>query len=86
MSLPDIVRAIGYVGIAGIVFAESGLLIGFMLPGDSLLITAGLLASQGYFSYPLLAMAVYLWQASGPAHFLAEELAVFQSRALKDCC
>ncbi|HEX2787030.1 MAG TPA: VTT domain-containing protein [Ignavibacteria bacterium] len=31
-----------------IVFAETGLLIGFFLPGDSLLITAGLLASQGY--------------------------------------
>lgn len=31
-----------------IVFAETGLLVGFFLPGDSLLITAGLLASQGY--------------------------------------
>lgn len=31
-----------------IVFAETGLLIGFFLPGDSLLITAGLLAAQGY--------------------------------------
>lgn len=67
MSLPDIVRAIGYVGIAGIVFAESGLLIGFMLPGDSLLITAGLLASQGYFSYPLLAIAVFVAAVAGDA-------------------
>lgn len=33
-----------------IIFAESGLLIGFFLPGDSLLFTAGLLASQDYFS------------------------------------
>lgn len=31
-----------------IVFAETGLLVGFFLPGDSLLITAGLLAAQGY--------------------------------------
>jgi len=31
-----------------IIFAETGLLIGFFLPGDSLLITAGLLAAQGY--------------------------------------
>lgn len=32
-----------------IIFAESGLLIGFFLPGDSLIFTAGLLAAQGYF-------------------------------------
>lgn len=37
----------GLVGIAIIVFAESGLLIGFFLPGDSLLFTAGLLAARG---------------------------------------
>jgi len=38
----------GYTVLAVIVFAESGLLFGFFLPGDSLLVTAGLLASQGY--------------------------------------
>lgn len=38
----------GYVGLAVIVFAESGLLAGFFLPGDTLLITAGILASQGH--------------------------------------
>ncbi len=37
----------GLVGIAIIVFAESGLLVGFFLPGDSLLFTAGLLAARG---------------------------------------
>lgn len=37
-----------------IIFAESGLLIGFFLPGDSLIFTAGLLASQGYFPLWLL--------------------------------
>ncbi len=35
----------GYVGLALIIFAETGLLIGFFLPGDSLLVTAGLLAA-----------------------------------------
>ncbi len=37
----------GLIGIALIVFAESGLLIGFFLPGDSLLFTAGLLSARG---------------------------------------
>jgi membrane-associated protein len=50
LSLLEILPIIGYAGIAGIVFAESGLLIGFFLPGDSLLFTAGFLASQGIFN------------------------------------
>ncbi len=48
----------GYVGIALIVFAESGLLIGMFLPGDSLLFTAGLLAESGLFSIGPLIMIV----------------------------
>jgi membrane-associated protein len=46
---PDLVRiitAVGYLGVFAIVFAESGLFFGFFLPGDSLLFTAGLLASR----------------------------------------
>ncbi|MGZ4429454.1 MAG: DedA family protein [Nocardioidaceae bacterium] len=39
-------------GAAAIIFAECGLLIGFFLPGDSLLFTLGLLVSQGKISYP----------------------------------
>lgn len=50
LSLLEILPLIGYAGIAAIVFAESGLLIGFFLPGDSLLFTAGFLASQGIFN------------------------------------
>lgn len=48
INLPELVKTIGYLGVMGIIFAESGLLVGFFLPGDSLLFTAGLLASQGY--------------------------------------
>jgi len=46
-SLEALVRWGGYVLLAAIVFTETGLLVGFFLPGDSLLITAGLLAAAG---------------------------------------
>lgn len=50
------IKTVGYAGIFAIIFAESGLLIGFFLPGDSLLFTAGFLASleQPVFSLPVL--------------------------------
>ena len=40
-------------GVLAIVFAECGLLVGFFLPGDSLLFTAGLLVAEGSLRYPL---------------------------------
>ena len=53
-DLEQFTRTIGLFGVFGIVFAETGLLIGFFLPGDSLLFTAGFLASQGVFDiWPL---------------------------------
>lgn len=49
-----LISTFGLIGILAIVFAESGLLIGFFLPGDSLLFTAGLLvAGGGYLHLPL---------------------------------
>ncbi len=47
MDIEAIIRAIGVLGITGIVFAESGLLVGFFLPGDTLLFAAGFLTQQG---------------------------------------
>lgn len=44
-NLDELIRWGGYTLLAAIVFAETGLLAGFFLPGDSLLVTAGLLAS-----------------------------------------
>ena len=41
------------VGLLAIVFAECGLLVGFFLPGDSLLFTAGLLVATGQLNYPI---------------------------------
>ena len=46
-SLDALVRWGGYVVLVAIVFTETGLLVGFFLPGDSLLITAGLVAASG---------------------------------------
>jgi membrane-associated protein len=46
-SLDDLIRWGGYIGLVVIVFTETGLLVGFFLPGDSLLITAGLVAATG---------------------------------------
>ncbi len=54
----EIVKVGGYVGIAALVFAESGLLIGLFLPGDSLLFAAGLLAGGGMLAYGPLAVIV----------------------------
>jgi membrane-associated protein len=53
-DLKTLIITIGYVGLLAIVFAESGLFFGFFLPGDSLLFTAGLLASQGTFHIGVL--------------------------------
>lgn len=51
---PDqLIRTVGLFGLFAVVFAESGLLIGFFLPGDSLLFTAGLLAATTDLLTPL---------------------------------
>lgn len=71
------------VGLALIVFAECGLLLGFFLPGDSLLFTAGLFVAQGAIQAPLWLVSVvlvaaafagnavgyYIGRAAGPAIF-----------------
>src|SRR3989338_5821852 len=49
--LDQLVAWAGYFGLTLIVFCETGLLAGFFLPGDSLLVTAGLVASQGTLDY-----------------------------------
>lgn len=58
-NLVSILETLGYAGLFFIVLAESGLFIGFFLPGDSLLFTAGFLASQNILNiYTIVLLAV----------------------------
>src|SRR5918992_3455068 len=61
----DLLEAFGTIGLFCIVFAESGLLIGFFLPGDSLLFTAGLLASQGTLNFPVILVGCFVSAVAG---------------------
>ncbi|MGK2849025.1 MAG: DedA family protein [Minisyncoccota bacterium] len=65
VDLVALVHAIGYLGVFGIVFAETGLFLGFFLPGDSLLFVAGLLAGQGFFSLPILIGGLFISGVAG---------------------
>lgn len=58
-DLVKLIESVGYVGIAAIVFAESGLFFGFFLPGDSLLLTTGLLASRGVLNIFVLIPVIF---------------------------
>ena len=60
-----LVQTLGLFGVVGIIFAESGLFFGFFLPGDSLLFTAGLLASQGYLNFWILLVGSLLAAVTG---------------------
>lgn len=60
MELTHLIESVGYIGLFAIIFAESGLLIGFFFPGDSLLFTAGFLASQGILSLPILLVTCFV--------------------------
>ena len=60
IDLVRLIETVGYFGLFAIVFAESGLFVGFFLPGDSLLFTAGFLASQGYGNIAVLVMGCFV--------------------------
>jgi membrane-associated protein len=46
-NVPELIRIGGILGLFVVIFAETGLMVGFFLPGDSLLVTAGLFAAKG---------------------------------------
>jgi membrane-associated protein len=91
-DLPALVQWAGYVGLTAIIFTETGLLIGFFLPGDSLLVTAGLLCSQPEFGLNVYLLGLLLTaaaivgdtvgykigQVSGPRIFTREESLLFR--------
>jgi len=89
-DLSSLVEGIGYIGIFAIIFAESGVFLGFFLPGDSLLFTAGILASQGVFNLIILATLTFLGailgdnfgyafgKKVGPSIFTKEESLLFK--------
>lgn len=61
------IKMLGLLGIFAIVFAESGLFFGFFFPGDSLLFTAGVLASAGYLNITLLFIGSFACAVLGDA-------------------
>jgi membrane-associated protein len=85
----------GYVGLTSIIFAETGLLIGFFLPGDSLIVTAGLLsATMGVMNVWLLgllltvasvlgnAVGYAVGRAAGPRLFTRDDSLLFNKKHL----
>jgi membrane-associated protein len=68
-DLQQLIQTLGYIGLFAMVFAESGLFFGFFFPGDSLLFTAGFLASQDLFSIwvlvPLMVIAAIGGDSAG---------------------
>ena len=95
VDLQTLITTIGYAGVFGIVFAESGLLIGFIFPGDSLLFTAGFLASQGIFNLWVLIALCFVGavlgdsvgyafgKRVGPALFSKEDSLFFHKKNLE---
>jgi membrane-associated protein len=59
-DLPALIKWAGYFGMTVIVFAETGLLVGFFLPGDSLLVTAGLVSTKGFIDVYLLGVLLHI--------------------------
>jgi membrane-associated protein len=69
VDLEQMLLTVGYVGLAAIIFAESGLFFGFFLPGDTLLITAGVLASArpDVFSIYVVVFVCFIAAVTGDA-------------------
>lgn len=90
-----IIQTLGVTGVLAVVFAESGLFFGFFLPGDSLLFTAGLLASQGFINIWILTIGGFVCavlgdnvgyafgRKIGPRIFIKEESLFFNRKHIE---
>jgi membrane-associated protein len=88
----SIISAFGLLGVITIIFLETGFFFGFFFPGDSLLFTAGLLASQHYLPVAWLTIGVFLAAVAGdsvgyafgkkigPALFVKDDSIFFNKR------
>jgi membrane-associated protein len=95
-NVRELVRVGGYVGLTAIIFAETGLLFGFFLPGDSLIVTAGLLSAQPQFGLNVYVLGVLLTlaaiigntvgyaigRATGPRLFTRDDSLLFKKKHL----
>lgn len=94
-DLPALVQTVGYLGLALIIFAETGLFFGFFLPGDSLLLAAGVFAAKGtfnllYLNLILIAAAIvgdafgyYFGKKTGKIIFKREDSLLFKKSHLE---
>jgi membrane-associated protein len=95
-DLPGLIQWAGYLGLTVIVFTETGLFFGFFLPGDSLLVTAGLLASQGLLNVYTLGLLLnvaavagdntnyWIGRFTGPRLFSREDSLFFKKKYLHE--
>lgn len=93
-DLEGLIRWGGYAILTIIVFAETGLLVGFFLPGDSLLVTAGLLSAHGFLDVYLMGLILSvaavtgdsvgyaIGKAAGPKIFTRESSIFFNRKHL----
>lgn len=63
-GLIHFITGLGWLAVLAVIYAESGLLIGFFLPGDSLLFTAGFLVQQGIFQINIHVFVLLLFVAA----------------------
>lgn len=94
MDVQGLIQTGGYVALAIIVFVETGLMVGFFLPGDSLLVTAGLFAAKGDLNIVILnvlliicaiagdATGYYIGRTLGPALFRRDDSFFFKKQHL----
>lgn len=96
MDLERLIEWGGYTVLVAMVFAESGLFVGFLLPGDSLLIAAGVVAQRGHLDMkvliPLLIVAAITGDATGytigrragPLLFARDDARFFKRRYMEE--